>query len=263
MKNCTQCNCPNDDNALFCRQCGAKLPEQTPYAVPVAPPATGQPIQNNFTQQQQQYAAPVQAAVNQPKKKKKGCLIAVLVFIGVIFLLILLFFFFSPSEPTYDTDNEQYYEEERNDDQENLTLNTTIPGQQEDIAENQTAPNSSLGNYSVIPKEWQIIKQDEDDILIVTYIFSNHSSSSASFMFSITDKAFQRGIECTDPFLIFAEDYFDPESDDVEIQPGYSLEVQKAYKLNDLSSPVEIELTEAFSILSSEKLTYTIDITEP
>lgn len=262
MKNCTQCNCPNDDNALFCRQCGAKLPEQTPYAVPVAPPATGQPIQNNFTQQQQQYAAPVQAAVNQPNKKKKGCLIAVLVFVGVLFLLFLIGFLFFPSSPSY-TDGEQYYEEAQSDDQESLTLNTTIPGQQEDNAENQTAPNSSLGNYSVIPKEWQIIKQDEDDILIVTYIFSNHSSSSASFMFSITDKAFQRGIECTDPFLIFAEDYFDPESDDVEIQPGYSLEVQKAYKLNDLSSPVEIELTEAFSILSSEKLTYTIDITEP
>lgn len=230
MKNCTQCNCQNDDSALFCRQCGAKLPETVPYAAPMPTQQTAQPAQNNFTPPQQPYIAPVQTVANQPKKKGKGCLIGALVAVGVIVLFIILVVFTS------------------------LNPSTT---------ENQTQPpvtvNTMVGEYSVMIKDSEVVESNDGNILIVTYLFQNHSDSSASFAYSISDKAFQNGIEAEKEYFVLDHD-FDFNSATKDIQNSVTLEVQQAYRLNDPTSPVTIEITRAFSVFSDEKLTYTIDI---
>lgn len=232
MKNCTQCNCQNDDSALFCRQCGAKLPEQVSYTAPVTPHTTAQPAQNNFMPQSQPqfYTAPVQPVVNQPKKKGKGCLIGALVAVGVVVLFIILVVFTSLNPST--TENET---------QQPVTVNTMV------------------GDYSVMIKDSEVVESNDGNILIVTYLFQNHSDSSASFAYSISDKAFQNGIEAEKEYFVLDHD-FDFNSATKDIQNNVTLEVQQAYRLNDPTSPVTIEITRAFSVFSDEKLTYTIDI---
>lgn len=263
MKNCTQCNFQNTDDAKFCRQCGAILPEPVPYAAPVMPPPVGQSTQNYTTQQYGQYTSPIQPVQEQQKNKKKGCLIAVLVAVGVIVLLFFLVILFAPSEPSSPSYDEEPVIINGADVSENLTLNTTIPDQQSEApqTEQPTTQNSMVGSYGVQIKEWKVVRENDADVLIVTYIFSNYSNSSTSFMMSIYDKAFQKGIETTKEFLLWDND-FDGESDDKDVQPGYSLEVQEAYRLNDTTSPVEIEIKESFTLFADEILHFTINIAE-
>jgi hypothetical protein len=57
------------------------------------------------------------------------------------------------------------------------------------------------------------------------------------------------------------EDEYDFEAKSREIKPGVSLDVQVAYKLNDLTTNVEVELSEFISF-NKNKLTYIIKIAE-
>ena len=81
-------------------------------------------------------------------------------------------------------------------------------------------------------------------IVIVTYKFTNNSDEADSFDLSINHTVFQNGIECEQDFVYAV---MDDDNGSKEIKTGASIEVKKAYILNDTSSDIEIELEGIFS----------------
>lgn len=77
-----------------------------------------------------------------------------------------------------------------------------------------------------------------NDVLIVTYEWTNNSDEEQMFSTAFAAKAFQNGIECGDAIMV---DGVDSQKLLANIKPGATLEVKDAYKL-DGDSDVEIEV---------------------
>ena len=189
---------------------------------------------------------PLSVQYVKPVKKKRGVLKVLL----TIFLTLLAFFcivgyFGSKKSETVGTKAEQP-----------TSANSSIK------AERVTKKDGVIGNYVVLLKDAKVVKStyDNDIILVVTYTFTNNSGKAASFDFSISDKAFQNGIETGAVYSRYGiEDDYDFETSSREIQPGITLDVQEAYELSDTSSDVIIEISELFSF-KEDKLTYTVEL---
>lgn len=65
-------------------------------------------------------------------------------------------------------------------------------------------------------------------------------------MSQIMGKAFQNGIEIESALYLYDNDLFDGSPYMLEIKPGATLDVQRAFQLSDPSAPVEFELGELF-----------------
>lgn len=117
------------------------------------------------------------------------------------------------------------------------------------------------GKFNVKIKDSKVVKNDGDDILIVTYAFTNNSKESQSFMYSIDDKLFQNGVELGDVFGSWGiEDDYDFDNHSKEIKSGVTLDVQVAYELNDTTTDVEVELCEW--LFDDDPVTYTIKLSK-
>lgn len=93
------------------------------------------------------------------------------------------------------------------------------------------------------------------DAVIITYEFTNNSSDAISFDLALSASAFQDGIGLETAIL----DSDKADWLDVEIKPGVTKDVNKAYVLNDTTTNVEIEITELISF-SDEKLVSTVTL---
>lgn len=84
------------------------------------------------------------------------------------------------------------------------------------------------------------ISKDYDDkpVLVVTYNFKHHEEKSKSFSLSISDTAYQNGIECSN--LVFCDD-IDTEMQLNDVRPDTAYTLKVGYKLQDETTPVEIE----------------------
>ncbi|WP_396655053.1 DUF5067 domain-containing protein [Microbacterium sp.] len=80
--------------------------------------------------------------------------------------------------------------------------------------------------------------------LVVTFTFTNNSADDANFMFAVSPKAFQDGVELENAILL--SDDFDLDNALKDVKPGVSLDVQWAYVL-DGTSDVTVEVTELIS----------------
>lgn len=110
--------------------------------------------------------------------------------------------------------------------------------------------DGNLGNFVCNVKESVITTDYEGNpALVVTYEFTNNSDEAASFDLSIADTAFQNGVSLEMAFMD------DLEYEDKEIKPGVTIDVQKAYVLNDTENSVEIELSELFNMDSATSVT--------
>ena len=78
---------------------------------------------------------------------------------------------------------------------------------------------------------------------IVKYIFTNNSKESTSFSYSVSDTAYQNGIELDEAYFVSGSANYSSENQSVKIQPGITLEVEVAYELTDENSDVFIELS--------------------
>lgn len=110
--------------------------------------------------------------------------------------------------------------------------------------------DGNLGNFVCNVKESVITTDYEGNpALVVTYEFTNNSDEAASFDLSIANTAFQNGVSLEMAFMD------DLEYEDKEIKPGVTIDVQKAYVLNDTENSVEIELSELFNMDSPTSVT--------
>lgn len=172
-----------------------------------------------------------------PKKKKHGCLISVLVVIG-IFVILMFAGVNDESASTNDTSD----------------TNGAV------VAEKSSPEAGKIGDYMVTIKESKIVENGEKNILVVTYSFTNDSDDSQAFMYAITDKLFQNGVELGTVYSSWGmEEEYNFDNKSKEIKPGITLDVQCAYELNDLTTNVEVEITEWISF-DDKKLTYMIQL---
>ncbi len=74
---------------------------------------------------------------------------------------------------------------------------------------------------------------NDKDVLIVEYAFTNTSDKAASFVTTVTDKAFQNGVEL-DSTVMGCDDY-DAGDQLKDVQPGVTFNVECAYILEDMS----------------------------
>lgn len=116
-----------------------------------------------------------------------------------------------------------------------------------------SSSKGNLGNYYVEIGSARFGKDyDGNSVIFITYNFTNNSNENASFLWSISDTAFQDGIQL-DSALVFSDNQYDSDASSLELKPGATITLEEAYVLRNTTSPVEVELTEFLS-LNNNKL---------
>lgn len=125
-------------------------------------------------------------------------------------------------------------------------------GADTDNSEDTAVDGSTLGDYECVVSGAKIADDlSGRKIVVVTYEFTNNSSAAKSFDAVLTTSAYQDGIGLETSWL----DEEDTDLWDVEIKPGVTKEVKKAYVLRDTTTDVEIEVEELFSFNDSKIVT--------
>lgn len=132
-------------------------------------------------------------------------------------------------------------------------INETGPSSQEETASVLKTPTEPLrtnpavlGDYSV---EIQSATLTQDftgnPVIVISYSWTNNSSETTSPFFSISTSVFQDGIRLNSTVLM-DNSMYDSRMFTADVRPGTTVNVQEAFALNNTTSPVEVEITEAF-----------------
>lgn len=213
---------------MYCQKCGKQNADNATHCTSCGEPLT--PANNPTPQMNIQQKT--------PKKKRHGCLITVLI-VAIVFVVVMIAL--------------------SNNNDDNSTSGTTSTNAPI-IADNAETKTGKIGKYNITIKESKVVQNGDKNILIVTYVFTNNSDDSKAFMYAVTDKLFQNGVELGTVYSSWGmEDEYNFDNKSKEIKPGVSLDVQCAYELNDTTTDVEVEITEWIS-LDDKKLTYVIQL---
>lgn len=101
----------------------------------------------------------------------------------------------------------------------------------------------ALGDYELLYKSACIMETvDGEDAVVLTLDFINNSKSSASYLWSVSEKAMQDGVELDMAVVVTntASMELTADSQFKEIDPGKTLEVQTGFVLRDLTSEVKV-----------------------
>lgn len=110
--------------------------------------------------------------------------------------------------------------------------------------------SGDLGDFYVEIKSADLSTDyEENPAIIITYSWTNNSDETTSAMVSISEKAFQDGVEL-DTALIMSDNY-DSSASMKDVRPGSTIDVQCAFALSSQTSEVEFELSELFSFSKS------------
>lgn len=92
-----------------------------------------------------------------------------------------------------------------------------------------------------------------DPIVIVKYKFTNLDSKPNSFRYSVDDYVFQDGVALDKCYFVSSSiDYLNTSG--TEIKPGVTIYVEVAYKLNDTTTDIEVEVYEWISFDDDKKI---------
>lgn len=106
---------------------------------------------------------------------------------------------------------------------------------------------ANLGDYTVEIKSATVTQDyDGNPAVIITYSWTNNSSETTSPMLSISTAVFQDGIGMDSAF-IYDDPAYDGDMYTTDVRPGTTVDVQEAFELSNTTSPIEVEITEAFS----------------
>ena len=123
--------------------------------------------------------------------------------------------------------------------------------------------SGTLGEYEVAITDCEVT-QDYDgmDAVVITYEFTINSDDDASFDVAMMTKVFQDGVELEHTSVYIDEESLEAVDGDCmkSIKPGNSLEVKTARALDNMSSPVEVEVEEFLG--NGDKLTKTFELAE-
>ncbi len=119
-----------------------------------------------------------------------------------------------------------------------------------------------IGDYEAYMQKAEIMPDyDGNDALIVTYTYTNNSKESASYLWTIFEKAFQNGVELETATIFTSATSYDTIVDGqmTEIDPGKSIEVCSAFVLNDTETPVELRFSD---LLDKHTGKITVDVSQ-
>ncbi len=136
----------------------------------------------------------------------------------------------------------------------NGELPTFTPSEPIEDVEEALSDNITVNDTcTVVVKDYVLSKDDDgNDVIIINYDFSNSDTEGKSFSFSASTKVFQDGIELSNVSL-YHNEYYNYENSSKEVKDGATIPVQQAYKLSNLTSPVEIEVTNLLDFSSKPK----------
>ncbi|MGN1329590.1 MAG: DUF5067 domain-containing protein [Eubacterium sp.] len=196
---------------------------------------------NNFENQtnNNDVQAAVTAALEAEKKKKKKKKWIIIAVVAVVIILIAAI----ASGGSDDGSSED----------SNASAGTSAVS-----AESEEKANDTVGDYKCVVKGAKLCKDwTGKEAVLITYEFTNNSDSAISFDVALDARAYQDGIGLETAILEDDTDLFI----DVDIKPGITKEVKKAYVLRDTSTEVEIEVSELISF-SDDKIVTTVDISK-
>lgn len=114
-----------------------------------------------------------------------------------------------------------------------------------------------IGDYHIkITKTEKGKDYKDNDVLIVTYEWTNNGKDEKMFSTAFAAKAYQDGIECSNITVV---DGVDTQKLLTNIKPGATLAVQEAYVLSG-DSDVSIEITPWIDISKTEKVVKTVSV---
>ena len=120
---------------------------------------------------------------------------------------------------------------------------------EESKAENVSDGKGNLGDYDIEIKSCRIAKDYEgNDVVIVKYGFTNNSDKATSFAVAMHDTVFQNGVELESAFVLDEDADFESENYMKDIKGGATIDVEKAFKLDDATSDIEVEVKELISL---------------
>ena len=193
---------------------------------------------NNFENQtnNNNVQAAVTAALDAEKKKKKKKKWIIIAVVAVVIILIAVI----ASGGSDDSSSED----------SNASAVTSAVS-----AESEEKANDTVGDFKFVVKGAKLCKDlTGKDAVLITYEFTNNSDSAVSFDVALDARAYQDGVGLETAILDEDTDYLD-----VDIKPGVTKEVKKAYNLRDTSTEIEIEVSELISF-SDDKIVTTVEI---
>lgn len=136
------------------------------------------------------------------------------------------------------------------------TTNATVETNQITQAKSSDQKDSgTVGSYAITIKSATIGKSfDGKQAVIITYDFTNNHPEATSFLSAISDIVYQNGIQLESTVISNDNDNWMK-----NIKTGATLEITRAYVLQDTTNPVDVEITELISF-SNEKITKTFDL---
>lgn len=196
---------------------------------------------NNFQQQNNpEVQQAVNAALNEEKKKKKK---KKLIILGVVIAVIIIVIAAASGSGSNDDTNTSSNEK------------TTVSSVD---AEKKETDENTIGDFKCVVKGAKLTKDWEGkDAVLITYEFTNNSDSPISFDGALDDKLYQDGIELESAIL--SNDEEAKLIDAVDLKPGITKEVKKAYSLRNKKSEIEVEIQEVFSF-SDDMIKTTINL---
>ena len=193
---------------------------------------------NNFENQtnNNDVQAAVTAALDAEKKKKKKKKWIIIAVVAVVIILIAVI----ASGGSDDCSSE---------DSTASAVTSAVSAESEEKA------NDTVGDFKCVVKGAKLCKDlTGKDAVLITYEFTNNSDSAVSFDVALDARAYQDGVGLETAILDEDTDYLD-----VDIKPGVTKEVKKAYNLRDTSTEIEIEVSELISF-SDDKIVTTVEI---
>ena len=242
MKQCNKCGCVYNDTQSFCGQCGNKL-DATPQQ-PHSQPNQYSQNSSQYNPYQQSYYTNnpyyIQKSIEEQQKHNKKATRKTIIIIVSIFIIFTFFAIIGASDDDTPTNSS------------NTVANAS------DDAENKSLIDNK---YELKLLDSSVVKDyDERKVLVVTFDFSNLTDEATSFSYSLAAKAFDDGVELDTPISMYGIDGYDFHNNDLDIKPGKSIQVQKAYYLNSDTKEVEIEISPWISFNDEVYKTFKITV---
>lgn len=99
-----------------------------------------------------------------------------------------------------------------------------------------------VGDYKVDVVDFRLVKDLSNDVIIIKYSFTNNSDDSESFNLAVTDTVYQGGMSLTETYVLSSEANYDYDNKSRKIKSGATVEIEIAYKLEDTTTDIEVEI---------------------
>lgn len=121
--------------------------------------------------------------------------------------------------------------------------------------------SGDIGDYSISINGFELIEDYSGaPAILISYTFTNNGEETANAMTSISERAYQNGVEL-DMAIIANSDILNADDQMKDIKTGASIDLKSAFLLTSETAPVEFEIFEWISF-SDEKIGSIFDISE-